>query len=155
MTYSMTGLDPAPFMPLFGCDPEQLAEHRARLVRASEDQGFPCRVSLEDARKGERVLLVHHVSNAVDGPFRMAHAIFVREGVARSKAYRDEVPPVLEQRTLSLRALGADGDLIDAAIVRPGEADQAIRALLATRAVVCIKVHNAARGCFLATVERD
>lgn len=155
MTYAITGLDPAPFLPLFAADAPSLAANRARLVQASEDHGFPCRVSLEEARAGERLLLVHHVSHDVEGPFRTAHAIFVRAGATRSATYRDDVPPMLARRTLGLRAFDTNGDLVAAAIAPLGEADAAIRALLADSVVGCIHVHNAAQGCFLAGVERD
>ena len=80
MFYRIAGLDPAPFVPLWAMDDEELAREGARRITADADRGFPCRVTLEDARAGEPLLLVHHVHHDVDGPYRSAFAIFVREG---------------------------------------------------------------------------
>ena len=44
--------------------------------------------------------------------------------------------------------------MVDARLVQPGEADAAIRAMLADRSVGHIDAHNAVRGCFAARVER-
>lgn len=52
MSYTIHGLDPAPFAPLFGMTDAQLAERRAVRVTATADHGFPCRVSLRDAAAG-------------------------------------------------------------------------------------------------------
>ncbi|MGH6785028.1 MAG: DUF1203 domain-containing protein, partial [Sphingomicrobium sp.] len=60
----------------------------------------------------------------------------------------------LERRILSLRAFDRDGMMTDAALVQPGEADAAIRKLLASDAVDHVEAHNATRGCFAARIER-
>ena len=52
MTYSIQGLDPASFAPLFALSDSDLAVQGAVRVIAKSDRGFPCRVSLEDAREG-------------------------------------------------------------------------------------------------------
>jgi hypothetical protein len=44
--------------------------------------------------------------------------------------------------------------MIDAALAQPGEADVAIRRLLASELVDHIDAHNATRGCFAARIER-
>jgi len=155
MTYRIAGLDPAPFAPLFGASEEELAGHRARRVVADSDSGFPCRVSLEDAKRGERLLLVHHVHHEVETPYRSAFAIFVREEAAAAAEYRDECPPAFAGRTLSLRGFDADGALAEARLAEPGAADEAIRALFAVPRIAYINAHNAAAGCFAARIERD
>jgi len=71
-----------------------------------------------------------------------------------SQLYEDRTPPVFEGRPLGLRAFDADGNLIDAALALPGEADAKIRALLDDRAIAYIHAHNAAHGCFAARIER-
>lgn len=155
MTYRITGLTPARFAPLFAMTDDGLARHRARRVVADADRGFPCRVSLEDARAGERLVLVHHMHHEVETPYRSAYAIYVREGAREPAVYRDRTPPVFEDRTLSLRAFDAQGTLRTARLVGPGEADEAIRALLAGGPIAYIDAHNAAYGCFAARIERD
>jgi hypothetical protein len=154
MAYRIAGLDPAPFVPLWAMDDEELQRNGARRAVAEADRGFPCRVTLEDARAGEALLLVHHVHHDVAGPYRSAFAIFVRERAERA-IYNDECPPCFEGRTLSLRGFDQKGALAEARLAAPGEADTAIRALLADPKIAYINAHNAAAGCFAARIERD
>jgi hypothetical protein len=154
MTYSIHGLDPAPFAPLFALDDAELAARGAMRVTAGASRGFPCRLSLEDARAGEELILLQHVSHDVQTPYRSAYAIYVREGVGKAGPWIDATPPVFEGRPLALRGFGADGLLKDAALALPGDADRAIRGLLDNAAIAYIDAHNAAHGCFAARIER-
>ncbi|MGH6786092.1 MAG: DUF1203 domain-containing protein [Novosphingobium sp.] len=153
MTYRITGLDPEPFIPLFALSDAELATRNARRVRATANRGFPCRVSLEDARAGEELILVHHVSHDVATPFRSAYAIYVGRD-AKPAAYIDTTPPVFEGRPLALRGFDAEGTLRDARLAAPGEADARIRDLFAQPDISYIHAHNAAAGCFAARIER-
>ncbi|MGH6632628.1 DUF1203 domain-containing protein [Sphingopyxis sp.] len=154
MTYSIQGLSPEPFIPLFALDDAGLAAINARRVIATADRGFPCRISLEDAKAGEALILLHHTSHDVATPYRSAYAIYVRPGV-EAATWRDEVPPVFEGRPLALRAFDAEAMLRTARLVGPGEADAAIRDLFADDAISYIDAHNAAHGCFAARIERN
>ncbi|WP_447757440.1 DUF1203 domain-containing protein [Sphingopyxis fribergensis] len=154
MTYSIEGLSPDRFAPLFAMSDAELAAHNARRVTATADRGFPCRVSLDDAKAGEELILLHHTSHDVATPYRSAYAIYVRPGVAAAR-YRDAVPPVFEGRPLALRAFDAGGMLRTARLAGPGEADGAIRDLFADDAISYIDAHNAAHGCFAARIERN
>ena len=153
MTYRRAGLAPAPFPPLSPLAAAAHAERNARRVTAAADRGFPCRVSLEDARAGESLILLHHTSHDVATPYRSAYAIYVREEAQRSE-YIDETPPVFAGRPLGLRGFDGEGNLREARLALPGEADGAIRALFANPAIAYIDAHNAAAGCFAARVER-
>ena len=154
MTYSIRGLSPESFAPLFALDDAALAAINARRVIATADRGFPCRISLEDARKGEELILLHHTSHDVATPYRSAYAIYVRSGVVAAR-YRGETPPVFEGRPLALRAFDAGGMLQTARLAGPGEADGAIRDLFEDEGISYIDAHNAAYGCFAARIERD
>jgi hypothetical protein len=154
MTYKISGLDPSQFAHLIGLGDEELARHNAVRVTADKDRGFPCRVTLDDARAGESLILLHHTSHDVTTPYRSAYAIFIREEAREAAAYQDEIPPVFEGRPLGLRGFGADGNLKNALLALPGEADARIRELLADPAIAYIDAHNAAHGCFAARVER-
>ena len=153
MTYRIAGLDPEPFQSLFALDAAALAERNARRVTAAADRGFPCRVSLEDARQGENLILLHHTSHDVGTPYRSAYAIYVREKVERAE-FIDETPPVFAGRPLGLRGFDGEGNLRDASLALPDEADAAIRALFGDPEIAYIDAHNAAHGCFAARVER-
>ena len=154
MTYVIQGLSPAPFAPLFAMSDAELAQHNARRVTATSDRGFPCRISLQDARAGEALILLHHTSHDVATPYRSAYAIYVRPDV-KAASYRDELPPVFEGRPLALRAFDSQGMLQIARLAGPGEADGAIRDLFADAGISYIDAHNAAHGCFAARIERD
>ena len=155
MTYQIQGLDPSQFAHLIGRTDQHLAAHNAARVTAQADRGFPCRISLEDAKAGESLILLHHVSHDVATPHRSAYAIYIRENAHRAASFEDRTPPVFEGRPLGLRGFGADGNLRNALLALPGEADSKIRELLADPAIAYIDAHNAAHGCFAARVERS
>ncbi len=154
MTYAIRGLAPERFNHLRRASEDVLASHGAHRMIADAVPGFPCRVTLDDAAKGETLILTNHVSHDGDGPYRASHAIFVSESALEAAYYVDAVPPALDRRILSLRAFDAAGMMVDAALVQPSEGDAAIRRLLADPAVDHLDAHNAARGCFAARVER-
>lgn len=155
MTYKISGLEPTQFRHLVGLTDEELADHGAVRMIANGQPSFPCRVQLNDAKAGEALLLVNHVSHEGNNPYRASHAIFVSESASEAAVYEDEVPPALERRILSLRAFDNAGIMTDAALAQPGEADAVIRKLLASDTVDHIDAHNATRGCFAARIERS
>lgn len=153
MTYRITGLDPASFAPLFALSDAELTQRGAVRVTAKSSQGYPCRVSLEDARDGDSLILLHHTSHDVATPYRSSYAIYVREDVKPAE-YVDRTPPVFAGRPLGLRGFDAEGMLLDARLALPDKADAAIRDLFANPAIAYIHAHNAAHGCFSARIER-
>jgi hypothetical protein len=155
MAYRIEGLAREPFEPLFAMNDEELRARGAIRMTASSPTGFPCRVTLEEARPGDSVILLNHVSHDVATPFRTAYAIYVREAAGDPPCYSDRVPPLLDGRTLGLRGFDASGMLRGALLAAPGEADQRIRELFERPEIASIHAHNAAYGCFLARVERD
>jgi hypothetical protein len=155
MTYRITGLDPAPYKPLFGLPDADLAKRGIVRMTVTEKPSYPCRVSLTDRDIGESVLLINHVSHDVANPYRASHAIFVTEGADKPAEYVDRVPPVFETRVLSLRGFDADGMMAAAILTQPGEAEAGIRTLFANPEIETIHAHNATRGCFSAKIERN
>jgi hypothetical protein len=154
VTYRIHGLSPEPFAPLFALSDAALKARGARRVFADAADGFPCRVSLEDAAPGDELLLVNHVSLDAPTPFRAAHAIYVRRDAAPA-TFRGTLPAALARRTLGLRGFGADAMMRQALLAAPGEADAPIAALFADPAIDQIHAHTAAHGCFLARIVRD
>jgi hypothetical protein len=154
MAYRIRGLDRRQFEELFALDNEALAARRAERVVANSDRGYPCRISLVDAKQGERLLLVHHVHNDIETPYRSAFAVFVREEALEPAEFVDSCPPVFAGRPLSLRGFSVAGKLSAAKLVAGDEADGAIRAMFADPEIAYINAHNAARGCFAARIER-
>ena len=155
MTYRIEGLSPDQFSSLFALDEATLNAQGARRVIAASDSGYPCRVSLEEARTGEELILLNHVSHDVPTPFRTAYAIYVRAQAREPARFEDAIPPVFATRTLSLRGFDADGMLHAGLLALPGEADRRIRELFGDPAVATIHAHSATYGCFLACIERN
>jgi len=154
MTYRITGLDPEDFAPLFALSDAELTDRNARRVTAAASRGFPCRISLRDAAAGDDLILTHHTSHDVATPYRSAYAIYVRKDAERAE-FVDSVPPVFEGRPLGLRGFDGAGNLRDARLALPGEADSGIRDLFDNPDIAYIHAHNAAHGCFSAKVERN
>ncbi len=154
MTYRIKGLEPAVFAPLFELDDAEL-DARGMSRMTVDNPNFPCRISLRDCDLGDEVILLNHVSHDGNNPYRASHAIFVSKSAAEAADYVDTVPPALDRRILSLRAFDSRGMMVDAALAQPGEADPAIRKLLANPAATHIDAHNAIRGCFAARIDRN
>ncbi len=154
MAYKIQGLPRTDFAELFAMDDTQLAKRNAVRVTAGADMGWPCRVSLQDAKAGESLVLFNYVSHDVATPYRNAYAIYVREAAVDAAPYVDETPPVFEGRPIAFRAFDAVGMLRNAALALPGQADAKIRALFDQPEIAYIHAHNAAHGCFSARVER-
>ena len=152
MTYRITGLDPAPYKPLFKLSDDELAKRGIVRMTVTQKPSFPCRVSLVDRDIGEDVLLLNHVSNEAENPYRAAHAIFVAD--AGQGEFVDEIPPVFDGRVLSLRGFDKAGMMADAVLAHPGEAEAAILRLFENPEIETIHAHNATRGCFSAKIER-
>ncbi len=154
MTYIVHGLDPAPFRPLFDMDHEQLSRRQARRIEADSPTGFPCRVSLADAPVGERLLLVHHVSQDAATPYRSAFAIYVSESATEAARHDGHLPPAIDRRTLTLRAYDSHAMMRAARLAQPGDGDKALRELFEDEEVETVHIHTAAPGCFLARAAR-
>jgi hypothetical protein len=154
MTFQIRPLPRADFAELFGLSDAALAERGVVVHTADAKPGFPCRVSLEDAEPGERVLLVNYEHQPADTPFRSRYAVFVRDGAQEARPAPGEVPELLRSRVLSVRAFDADGMLIDADLCEGAAVEATIARLLGDPAAACLHLHYAKPGCFAALVER-
>lgn len=154
MPFQIDALPPDQFAPLFRMSETELARHDARKMIVTACPGTPCRVSLEDARVGETVLLVNYEHQPAKSPYRSRHAIFVREGVQQAVPPKDTVPPVLRARLVSIRLFDADDMMVDADVVAGTELAQAIDRAFADAAVAYLHLHYAKPGCFAARVRR-
>lgn len=154
MSFQITALPPEPFAHLFAMADDDLAAHRAVRQVATEQPGFPCRVSLADAAVGDEVVLVNFEHQDCASPYRSAHAVFVRKGVAQAWPAVDEVPDVLKSRTLSLRAFDAAAMLVDADLADGRELGPALDRMLAGPGVAVVHIHYAKPGCYAARAIR-
>ena len=67
--------------------------------------GYPDRILLCDIPAGETALLINHIYQPADTPFRGSHAIYIGEGCTQQGIYLNELPEVMQGRILSLRAM--------------------------------------------------
>jgi hypothetical protein len=154
MSFKVSGLPRAPFQPFLRMSDAELREHGGVWRTADSFPGFPCRVSLEDAEPGEKLLLINFEHLSVASPYRSRHAIFVREHAREVRPEVDEIPQVLARRLLSVRAFDADGMMIGAEVVEGRELAPMIEKLLAPASVHYLHLHNAKPGCYAARVDR-
>ena len=155
MSYVITGLSPEPFQPLFDLSDAALAEREIvrRLVDANP--GFPCRVTLEDAKLGDTVLLMNYEHQPADSPFRASHAIFVSQEAHEARRIVDALPGSIRTRPfISLRAFDDDGMIIDAAVTPGAELEPVIERQLAIPGVTYLHAHYAGMGCYAARIDR-
>ncbi len=109
---------------------------------------------MRHAAPGETVLLLNHVCQPADTPYRAAHAIFVREGETAPFDEIDVVPEVFRPRLLSLRAYDERGMMLDADVVEGAAVEGLIERLLDNPDVASIHAHNAKRGCYSGLITR-
>lgn len=154
MTYLIRGLEPGHFAHYFAMDERELQGALARRLVAGEAGRYPCRVSLQDARPGDELVLANFTSHAVETPYRHSFAIYVRKDAGEAAEFVDSIPPVLRHRAIALRGYDRGGSLRHAAIALDDDVDAKIRELLEHAEIAYIDAHNAMHGCFAARVER-
>jgi hypothetical protein len=152
--FQIQGLDPDIFRPLFALSDDALAARGIRAVVADTDVGFPDRISLADARAGDRLLLMNFCYQPAETPYRGTHAIYVNEAATTPFDAIDTVPACFRPRLLSLRAFDSEHMMIDADIVEGRDVEGLIAAQFANPAVAYIQAHFAKRGCFAARIDR-
>jgi hypothetical protein len=154
MGFRITGLPAEDFAPLFALSDDELAAHGAvRRIADDRKPGYPCRVSLADSRPGDELLLVNYEHHAVDTPYRMRYAVYVRKGGQTYDAV-GQVPSQLRLRTLAVRAFSANAMMLGWELVDGREAEGAIERLLANPDAAYLHIHFAAPGCYAARVTR-
>jgi len=154
MSFKAIALAPEQFVCWSGLTDAQVRQRGARRRVADAQPGFPCRVSLQDAGTGERLILLPFEHHPVDSPYRAAGPIYVRENAQRWPQPIDVVPPVLRARLLSVRGYDAQGMLQDADVVKGEVVEQRIESLFANPEIDYLHVHFARQGCYACRIER-
>jgi hypothetical protein len=151
MSFRITGLPAEQFTHLFDLSDEELAARGA--VRRTAEHPAPCRISLTDATPGDEVILTNYEHHAVDSPYRMRFAIYVRKGEETYDAV-DAIPEQLRKRQLAARAFDQDGMMIGFELTAGTALETAIDRLLADPRTAYLHVHYAAPGCYAARIDR-
>lgn len=142
------------FEEFFQLGDDELAARGAKRYIANRKPGFPCRVSLEDADPGERVVLVPYSHQPARSPYRSSGPIFVRESARTVSVPPDTVPALLRSRMLSVRAYDTCDLMIDAVVVDGRELEPALAKTLANPRVSYVHLHYAGPGCYACRVDR-
>ena len=156
-------------MSRFACvaiDPEIAARFRAtgiddrgnpiKRMIATNDGGFPCRVCLQYARRGEEVLLGSYNLPKPQGLYLTPSPIFVHAEPCTPYAGHDEIPGIVRHNALvSVRAYDADGMVLyDLGQVSDGaDVDAPLARALGDVRTSFVNVHTARPGCLLCRVE--
>jgi hypothetical protein len=154
MDFRYRGLPAARFAHLFGLADSELIARGMRRMIVDEKPGFPCRVTLEDAGPGERVLLLAFEHQPAQSPYRASGPIFVREGDHPTFDRVSEPPEVFRGRPLSVRAYAAYGMMVDADVTDGAQVERMLARLFERTDTNYVHVHFARRGCYAARVER-
>jgi len=124
MSYVVSGLPLSPFSPLFGLSDEALAARGALRITASSEGFYPCRVTLEDAKPSETLLLLDYEHQSAATPYGSSHAISVNEAATETRRLTDQMPDLLATRRLiALRAYDDAGMMVDAEIIPGAEVE--------------------------------
>lgn len=154
MDFRVTGLSAEPFQHLYGLSDEELASRGVKRYVVDKYPGYPDRIEMRDAELGATVLLLNHMCQPANTPYRASHAIFVREGALQSFNAINEIPDVMRLRLLSLRAYAEEGMMLDADVVDGSEIELAILQFFVDPDVSYIHVHNAKQGCYACRIDR-
>lgn len=130
------------------------SHYYAQSLVADANIGFPCRVSLVDAKKGEKVIAVNFIHHDVASPYQGGGPIFIRENAVNTPVGRNVIPDFLLHRVLSVRGYDKDYLMQEASITAGNELNVIIIHLFKSAELICLHIHNAKMGCFLCFVYR-
>lgn len=155
MSYRIEPLPLDPFVPYFSMSDAELASVGARRWVADQPGRAPCRVSLQDAEAGERLVLVNHAHLTDPGsPYRASGPIFVREAAIQADPVAGAAPEMLAKRPLSLRIYDARNMMMDGEVIDGRNLDGRLATWFDHPATCQVHIHFAPRGCYLARTVR-
>lgn len=154
MKYRISGLRAEQFTHLFGRSDVYLGRYGAVRQIVTSYPGYPDRISLCDIPVGETALLINHIYQPADTPYRGSHAIYIWEGCTEQGIYINELPEVMNGRVLSLRAYNEKHFLIKAEICEGQSVENFIEIFFADQQISYIQIHNAKQGCYACLAER-
>ena len=154
MSFRIHALPREVFSRYFLMSNEELLAHGGVMRIVDKRPGFTCRVSLEDAQLGERVLLINYEHQSSATPYRSCHAVYVREHADTANCELGQVPELFRSRLMSVRAFDHEGMMLNADAVEGRDLEVTIERLLRGTAAEYLHLHYAKPGCYAARVER-
>ena len=154
MSFTIRGLDPAPFANWFDLSDDALARREMCRVMADSDVGYPDRITLRDVPVGTPLILLNYQHQPAATPYKATGPIFVSRGQGEALELQGEVPAVFARRVMSLRAYDTTGMMNAAEVVEGEQLEDAIERLLGDPQTAYLHAHYAQRGCYAGHIER-
>ncbi len=154
MNFQLSALAETTFQDLFSLSETALKEHNIVSELVTEKPGVPCRISLEDAEIGERVLLINYRHLPDASPFQASHAIYIREHVKQAAPQKNQIPEMITDRIISLRAFDQQHMMINAELAQGPNIAATITDMFNDEMTDYIHLHFAKPGCYAAKVNR-
>ncbi|MFC0777047.1 DUF1203 domain-containing protein [Flavobacterium sp. HJSW_4] len=142
------------FLGLFELTDLELDKISAIKMTVDKYPGFPCRISLEDAKIGEEVILLPYNHHKTNSPYQASGPIFIRKRATTPIFQNNEIPKMLHHRLLSLRGYDENGIMKEASVIEGNTLKEQLIKFFENEKVAYIHVHNAKPGCFNCLVER-
>lgn len=154
MSFQFNALEKKLFTDYFTMTDAELDSAGVVMIEVDASPCYPCRVSLQDAVIGERILAISFEHHAVNSPYRSTGPIFVREIAETAALAVNQVPKMLRHRLLSVRGYDSKHMMIEADTTMGNDIETVLHTRLANKRVEYIHIHNAGPGCFNCTVTR-
>lgn len=133
---------------------ETLREMASVTQVADSNSGYPCRLCLRDAEKGETLVLVSYDPFVLSSPYRSASPIFLHQ--VQCVRWRGKgIPEQQRRRQLSLRAFDVSEMMLASIIIEGEDLEGAAVRLFCDDRVDFLHVHNASPGCWALRIERS
>jgi hypothetical protein len=152
--FQFIALDKKEFDSFMDLNDEELASHKAKWMTVDEEPGYPCRVSLEDAKIGERVLFLPYWHHDVESAYKAIGTVLVREFSQTIKLGVNQVPIMLNHRLLSVKAYDSSNMMVAHDIAKGTELELKLKKQFQNSKVNYIHLHYAGPGCFCSAVYR-
>ncbi|MCB2176258.1 MAG: DUF1203 domain-containing protein [Actinomycetales bacterium] len=133
---------------------DRLRARGGPVLVADAHPGYPCRQCLRDARVGDELVLVSYDPFEGDSPYRAPTAIFLHRRDCGTPEPGPALPAQLARRRLAVRAYDAAQMMTAARLVDGADLPGTVHELFQDSAVQRVDLHNAARGCWAASVRR-
>jgi hypothetical protein len=142
------------FSEIFKMDNVALKKIGALRMTADKPGKYPCRVTLEDTKVGEEVILLNYQYHKTTSPYRATGPLFVKVNSTTPNLAANEIPKFLDHRYLSLRAYNKDGIMKEALTSEGRDLKIVLAKMFNNSEHSYIHIHNARQGCYLCVAER-
>ena len=154
INFQVIGIQAEEIQSLLNLKESNLDKLNIRKMIVDENPGYPCRLSLEDARIGEEVLLFNYEHHKVNSPYQASGPVFVRIAAKAANLQQNELPIMLYHRLLSLRIYNKEAMMIDARTIQGEQLKDTIQAVFLNDKAQYIQVHNSSPGCYNCQINR-